>query len=560
METNKTTCHGSCYNPFSPTYYEFYNRKKKLLHAKGQYAVTLTPSYVWPKIFGKRLLSIPYQDYTGKTWYALAFPKNSKEKLSPNRIKIKYLPDSPNYAFPYEEVEEPFIAMLKKLEHQGFASNHLVSLEKHLENSHYLFGWVALLIFLLTALKLDLFAALLAQKMPPPLGPALYIHKTVILQNSIRVVLHLLVIIVLLFLSGSLLYPEKIPFALYFPFRFSGLWIGLSYLLPIFLCPYIAYYLVVTLPKFLRSFKKWNLEDTGISTKKITLKWEDIKYISTFKIPSPWALRFFFQPRRRVALLSSSSGKEICLEGDLVHFEGIVTHIKKKSKEAEGSNKKAKYFLRKKYSIPKLVRITTCLTMLLAIMLLFSFIRRNQRYAEEKGVTTQASVIYTFVKNFSLITYNDSAKRVWYSFGYKRDNKNQFTIRYLQSNPGYWKGDTWGLDPIDQYVKRKFYFFIGILSSSKVEVVVKYFFIGVSALMLLPFLWYLLGATLAFPPLSPDSFKKLEAKETLFIKEKDEGILLSLLKLIWKIPVGILKLLKFCIAKVIKKRGDDVKK
>ena len=166
---------------------------------------------------------------------------------------------------------------------------------------------------------------------------------------------------------------------------------SIAFLISILLCPYLAYFCIVIFPEWKRSFGHWKILDHGIGQGKILINWEEIENVAVFSIPSSYKSHFFKQPERKVALVNGAK-KQICLEGNLINFDGIVEHIRKKSGCKENNYNSAKFFLRKKYSMPKLARYISIFSMFILTVFSFWFIRNYEHEVVSKGKLGKAQI------------------------------------------------------------------------------------------------------------------------------------------------------------------------
>ncbi len=476
--------------------------QKQSLAEKATTAVTVPSQYILPDLLGKRILVVPYQDWQGKTWYALASPKDSQVDLSYRDTNILYLPDNPLLVTPYGCIQDPLVSFLNYLETKGFESEHLVWLENLIAHSHYFFWGMACLIFFLALLHQDMFAGILTQRMPAPLGPIVSMHGSFILQNTIRMLVHLSLLLLIGILALYLHFPawfsEKISVFMYF----SEIWIALSILLPVLFCPYLIFCMSQVLPDWLRSFRKWEIQEDGIKDHSKTLKWEEIKSIAVLRFPN--------RRRRKVAMLYGNQGPGICLEGDLIHFNTILAHIRQETKCKKDDYTRAKYFYRKALSIPKFFRMLTCMLMVVLLFLVFSLAQDQQASLPQKGAKTLCTVHSSLFKKLVLCSYQDEQTNTWFTLAWNQGDVRESEILYNRSNPAFWQ-------PIDNKViswQEKLASFFPILFSWEeryspyLYYVIFWASLWALAILTVPLLWYLPGVLWGFPPLIPEPDKK----------------------------------------------------
>ena len=479
-----------------------------LLAQQGEIAVTAQSNYILPQLFGKNLLMIPYQDFQGRNWYALAFQKDAGDKPVCTQIIIRYLPQNPIYVLPSGKVESPLVSWLNFWEARGVRSQQIAFLENLIGDMVYLLWVMAAVIIIVAVLHRGLFAGLLLQKMPPPLGPDIYLPRAIILQNTIRLVLHLVLIVLLAVAALSMLIPAYLPWHLSVPIPFPLLWVLTACILPVILCPYLAYYWSVVVPEWLRSFKRWRLDEGGLHQGKISLLWSEIDSIAVIKLPSPSPLRLFRSRRRQVAIINAGK-KQIILEGTLVHFQGLVSHIRQQSKCRKDDYSKARYLLRQHYSLPKLMRSLVCMAMILLLPLLISFVRYQQRSVLDAGRIVKASVIYSFLGRLALLSYADSDGGSWYTLAWKTRPEIETQLRINNGYPAFWEGADWQSRSFRRWFGDIFPVTTDFLLRHSLNILRAFYLLlalGLLAL-LLPALWYLIGTVWGIPPLHPDKLK-----------------------------------------------------
>lgn len=453
-------------------------------------------------LFGNRLLVIPYQDYLGQTWYALVVPCIEPNQLQYNNIRIRYLPDNPGYVIPYGDVTDIRLALLAWLESYGFQPENWQVAKTILMDSCYVFWIMAIFLVLLALIRQDLLAGLLMQRMPAPLGPELYLSGTLVLNNTLRLVIHLLVFLLLGWLLGSLYWPDNDVFWLRIPV--PGLSLALTLVLPVFLCAYLAFYITVAIPEWWRSLKTWELTPDGITDYHCELKWNEIRSISVFEMPTA-SRRWLKSPPRRIALIQGEN-KRIILEGTLIHFDGIVAHIRQQSHVETNSLSKAKYFYRRSYGRRQLIRVLTAMAMFWCLSWSFNFAIQKQNEVTEQGISTHAQVVYTVLDTASIVSYQDQHKQSWYSLVWQHEPTESFAIQYHQEFSAFWQSlDEQKISTAQDMFQNSLGQLADLFDENQklVDLILVSLWYGVYLLLSLPFLWALIGATLGIPPYEP---------------------------------------------------------
>jgi len=522
--------------------------QKQALYQVGRTAVTLPSSYISLFFLENRVIQIPYQDTTGQIWYTFAYPhtpeaisdtpeaiSDTPEAISDtpeakvelpdpdqdtleanipyNDIRIQYLPQNPGYAVAYGNVQDLQFVFLNFLEKRGFDTRNLEWMEYGIIQSTYFFWGLAVFLFILSLLRQNTFAGLLLQKMPAPLGPKLYLSGTVILQNTLRLLLHFGLLLLLAFLAFYLYFPSQVPTALQFPLPFPGVWIAMIILLPVMFCPYLAYYIAVVIPRWLRSFKTWELTEEGIREGSTKLVWSEIRSINVFMMPTASPIGTQKKPTRRVALIQGINGT-ICLEGDLVHFDTIVAHIRKKANCESNSFAQAKHFYRKHYARPKVIRMLTCIAILSIMFIGFSWIRDQQDAVYSEGQKIQAEVKATFFQKFAFISYTDANDSIWYTIAWKREDTEFCNILLDPQYPMFWESADYSIESLrglwtDQFIKPWTWW---QANQDIMHTIIQYILYGCLALLIIPLLWHILGSLFGIPPLEPTKIPSSKKK------------------------------------------------
>lgn len=393
---------------------------KQILTDNAMQAVTL-PHTTIPFL---GLTIVPYQDYTGKTWYALACPRDKETQLYYQNIKIQYIPDHPIYAMPYGDVQDPFISLLNYIESKGFNTEHLNWIEQLIFNARYVFWGLSAILILFALLHRNFFAGLLLQKMPSPLGSKISMPAPLILEKTLQLLLHIallsgLFILLFYLYIGYMIVP--IP-------MFNLI---LCILLPIFLMPYLAYVFLSIIPELVRSFRHWKIDEDSISQGKTKLYWNQIKNIFVFSLP--------YKKTRKVAWIQSYNNQSIFLDGNLIHFSLIIDHIKKQSKCTQEKPKNLGRIYRKAYSLPKLVRCIMCLLIIALLILFYNNTMNLKESSIFQGTIQHAHVEYTFFHKIAILSYNDQYNHKLYTLAWQHTNKRDIDILYNSSNPYFWE-------------------------------------------------------------------------------------------------------------------------
>lgn len=457
--------------------------------------------FVMSWLIGKRLLMIPYEDYQGETWYTFAAPIVEPNQLKYDNIRIRYLPDSPGYALPYGDVIDARLGVLNWLEQRGFTPENWGSAKSVLLNSRYVFWSLAILLLLWALIRQDLLAGLLMQRMPAPLGPELYLSGTIILQNTLRLVVHLLIMLFLGLLAFSLYWPDDNVFCLRIPI--TGLATACLILLPVLLCAYLSFYITIAIPQWIRGFKTWQINPDGIEDSHTQLKWEDIRSISVFEMPTIFR-RWFKLPPRRIALIQGETNY-IVLEGDLIHFDGIVAHIRKQTHIETNNLSKAKYFNRRRYARLQFLRVLTAIAMFWCLSWSFHWFVQYQNEVQIKGIPQQAIVNYSLLNTCALISYQDKDQQTWYNLVWMHESATQFDIYYHPDHPVLWDSNDKRISTLShmtQSITSKFSDFFD-KNQENIAQILDYLWYGVYLLLAIPLLWALMGATLGIPPREP---------------------------------------------------------
>ncbi len=479
----------------------------------GYLAVTEPATYIMPGIFGKKLAMIPYQTYTGQTWYGIGIARTlQSDDLHYDFSWVRYLPQSPGYCLLYGDVQDLRIAFCEWLEAYGVSIENIIWIEDILKNSWYVFWILAIFFVIIGLLRQNLFAGLLMQRIPAPLGPSVYLSGTVILNHTLKLVLHALVILVFGLYIYACYFSQNMPVFLRIPF--PGIWIVFFILLPMIVFLHLVHYIFVLIPQWLRSFKTWELSSDGISDHRTTLTWSEIQSINVFYMPQPIFLKIATSPRK-IALIQGEKGT-ICLDGELVYFESIVAHLRQKSNCDKNSYNKVKYFYRKKYAQPRLLRILACIGLLFILTFSFNWIRAQQEKVLGIASISEAKINYTLFDTFAIFSYEDEQNHTWTTFGFKEQESEKYIIRYNQKNPIFWESENDKLISMRSWSRYQLLSFISVVHenfelSNKIKDYIWYICLG---FLILPLLWNLLGVLFGIPPLEPKSnLEKISQKE-----------------------------------------------
>jgi len=384
--------------------------------------------------FLSRFISvIPYQDYQGKTWYALACPQDPDKSIEYKNVAVKYIPDNPIYVMPYGDLVDPFIPLVNYWENKGFSIEHFIWIENLIHNAKYVFWCLSGLLIIFALLHKNLFAGLLLQKMPALLGPSLYMPAALILQKTMQLLLHIILFIALLFTIFFLRYGQS-----WFVIPIPSITLFLSILLPIFMMPYLAYILLDILPNWLRSFKRWELKEDSIQYRKTTIYWNQIQSISVVDMPS--TSPFSNKNQRKIAWIQATNKDKIILEGELIHFPLLVNHIRKVSKCKTEDVKGIKRLYRKAYSLPKLAHAILCLLIIGLIGLFYLDIYQKKEDTFTKGKIETAKISYNFFKKIAIISYKDDINNQLYDLAWQHTkDTTQIPILYNADAPYFWE-------------------------------------------------------------------------------------------------------------------------
>lgn len=214
-------------------------------------------------------------------------------------------------------------------------------------------------------------------------------------------------------------------------------------------------------------------------------------------------------------MIYGNQGPGICLEGDLIHFNTILSHIRQQSHCKKDDYSRARYFYRKAWSIPKFFGIFTCILMILILLSVFSLGQSQQNALLEKGEKTLTTVHSALFKKFVFCSYQDKQSNIWYTIAWNEGETRQAEIIYNKTNPAFWQPLDNSLISWQEKVASYFPFLLVWEKLYSEYIYLGVFWITVSSLglLLFPLLWHLLGILWGFPPLNPEKLEKTKKTE-----------------------------------------------
>ena len=136
-------------------------------------------------------------------------------------------------------------------------------------------------------------------------------------------------------------------------------------------------------------------------------------------------------------------------------------------------------------------------------------IRQRQEMSIEQGSAAQGTVLYTFLKKISLLSYEDARGRTWYTFAWQDVSSSEPVVLRVSNHPAFWESVDWKVDSFRGILARKFSRLLAWLAPYDRWIGWGLWGIVGALLvwMLIPGFWFFVGTVWGIPPLNPEKME-----------------------------------------------------